>query len=261
MTGLLAKDVSVRLDGNLLLDRVSLRVEPAEWLGVIGPNGAGKSTLLRAVAGLVACTGRVELCGEPLDSLAPRARAQRVALVPQVPLVPAGITVADYVLLGRTPHLGRFAFERRSDLDVVSTVLDALDLQRFAGRRVDSLSGGERQRALLGRALAQEAPILLLDEPTTSLDIGHQQDVLELIDELRRTRNLAVVTTMHDLTLAGRYPHRLLLLANGVVITSGPSDNVLTEEHLAQHYGASVRILRDEHGIIVVPYRATREDR
>jgi iron complex transport system ATP-binding protein len=257
--GLLAKDVCVQIDGRRLLDRVSLRVEPGEWLGVIGPNGAGKSTLLRALAGIGRFRGHVELHGESLHGLDPRARARRVALVPQVPVVPAGIAVADYVLLGRTPHLGRFAVERRVDLDVVGEVLDVLQLRRFATRRVDSLSGGERQRVLIARALAQEAPILLLDEPTTALDIGHQQEVLELVDRLRHTRALAVVTTMHDLTLAGRYPDRLLLLAGGAVVTAGPSDAVLTEEHLARHYGADVRVLRDEHGIVVVPYRTNRE--
>jgi iron complex transport system ATP-binding protein len=112
---------------------------------------------------------------------------------------------------------------------------------------------------LIARALAQEPPILLLDEPTTALDIGHQQDALELIDELRRSRGLAVITTMHDLTLAGRYPDTLMLLAGGKVIITGTSDEVLTEEHLAMHYGAAVRIIHDDHGIVVVPYRTNRE--
>jgi iron complex transport system ATP-binding protein len=124
---------------------------------------------------------------------------------------------------------------------------------------VESLSGGERQRVLLARALAQDAPILLLDEPTTALDIGHQQEVLELVDRLRHERALAVLTTMHDLTLAGHYPDRLLLLAGGTAVISGPGDEVLTEQHLHRHYGANVRVLRDEHGVVVVPYRPPKE--
>jgi iron complex transport system ATP-binding protein len=259
MTALVVKDVSVVIDGRTLVDNVSFTVDAGEWLGVIGPNGAGKSTLLRAIAGVVRCQGTVEFCGTASSAFDARARARCVALVPQNPLIPPGIAVVDYVLLGRTPHLGRFAVEGRVDLDVVDEVMTLLDLRSLAARRVETLSGGERQRVLIARALAQEPPILLLDEPTTALDIGHQQDALELIDELRRTRGLAVVTTMHDLTLAGRYPDTLMLLAGGRVVTTGPSEAVLTEEHLAMHYGAAVRIIHDDHGIVVVPYRTIRE--
>jgi iron complex transport system ATP-binding protein len=255
VSALVAKDLGVALGGTVILDRVSLQVERGGWVGVIGPNGAGKSTMLRALAGLLPASGHVEIDGRRLDRLGPRERARRLALVPQHPVVPIGISVTDYVLLGRTPHLGPLGGERRIDLDVTLSVIELLGLGHMSGRRVDTLSGGERQRVLLARAIAQEAPVLLLDEPTTALDIGHQQEVLELIDHLRAERGLAVVTTMHDLTLAGRYPDRLLLLAEGRAVITGTSDEVLTEHHLGRHYGASVRILRDEHGIVVVPGR------
>jgi iron complex transport system ATP-binding protein len=139
--------------------------------------------------------------------------------------------------------------------------LGSLDLLELASRPIDTLSGGERQRVLVARALAQQSRILLLDEPTTALDIGHQQEVLELIDKLRYERGLAVVSTMHDLTIAAQYPDRLALLSAGRVVTVGTGDEVLTEDLLAAHYGATVRILRDDDGIVVIPTRTKRPPR
>jgi iron complex transport system ATP-binding protein len=254
-----AHELTVRIDQRELVRGVSLDVDVDGWLAVIGPNGAGKSTLLRALAGLIPFTGRVEIGGVRVDTLRPRDRARHIALVPQAPVIPPAIPVTDYVMLGRTPHIGLLGTERRSDRAIVAEVMELLDLGPFATRLVETLSGGERQRVLIARALAQQAPVLLLDEPTTALDIGHQQDVLELVDELRHARGLTVVSTMHDLTLAGRYADRLLLLSRGEAVTTGTSHDVLTEEHIARHYGAAVRILHDEHGLVVVPHRGARE--
>jgi iron complex transport system ATP-binding protein len=258
---LVVRGVTVAVDGATLLRDVTLDVEPGTWLAVIGPNGAGKSTLLRAIAGLMDFQGAIEAGGDDIRALRHRERARRIALVPQSPIIPPAIAVVDYVLLGRTPHIGYFGVETRADLEVVAEVMELLELLPFANRRVETLSGGERQRVLLARALAQQAPILLLDEPTSALDIGHQQDVLELVDHLRVARDLTVVTTMHDLTMAGRYADRLLLLAGGSVVVTGTQADVLTEEHLSLHYGATVRILHDEHGLVVVPSRTNREVR
>lgn len=259
MTGVVAERVTVHLDGRAILRDVSLIVGRSDWLAIIGPNGAGKSTLLRALAGLLPFDGAITVGDSAVRTMRPRERARIVALVPQTPIVPPAIAVADYVMLGRTPHIGLLGVESRQDRHAVAEVMQLLDLLPFATRRVETLSGGERQRVFLARALAQQAPVLLLDEPTSALDIGHQQDVLELVDKLRTARDLTVVMTMHDLTLAGRYADRLALLANGEIVTAGSSDEVLTEEHLARHYGASVRILRDEHGLVVVPHRAPKE--
>ena len=165
-----------------MLRDLSLHIPGGARLGLIGPNGAGKTTLLRAIAGLVPHTGELRVGDAAGGTLPRRELARRIALVPQNPAVPAGITVTDYVLLGRTPHIPYFGAESRRDRDIVASVLDHLDLAAFADRRLDSLSGGERQRAVLARALAQQAPVLLLDEPTTGLDVGHQQQVLELVD-------------------------------------------------------------------------------
>jgi iron complex transport system ATP-binding protein len=211
--------------------------------------------LLRFVAGVVEGTGELHIYGRPAASLHRRQRAQLVGLVPQAPVVPAGITVGDYVLLGRNPHISTLAVEGPADLAAVHGALGHLELLPLAGRVLSSLSGGERQRVLLARALAQGCPLLLLDEPTTALDIGHQQQVLELIDRLRTQQGLAVVSTMHDLNLAGQYADRLLLLDTGRVVVSGPAADVLTEDNLRRYYGASVRILDDGDHRIVLPVR------
>ena len=248
----------VVLGGTEILRGVDLRVADGEWVAVVGPNGAGKSTLLRYVAGLAAGTGDLRIDGRPVASLKRRERARLVALVVQTPTIPEGATVAEYVLLGRTPHLRPLAVEGPVDLAAVHDALARLDLVGFASRVVSTLSGGERQRVLLARAIAQGSPIVLLDEPTTALDVGHQQQVLELIDELRREHGLTVVTTMHDLTLAGQYADRLVLLQGGEVVVDGPADEVLTEAHLHRYYGARVRIVSDGGRPVVLPLREQR---
>ncbi|MBT8201238.1 MAG: ABC transporter ATP-binding protein [Acidimicrobiia bacterium] len=247
------KDVSVKIGQAQLLRKVGFTVEEGQWLGVIGPNGAGKSTLLRVLAGRQQHAGVVEIGGESV--LSRRSRSHVIAYLEQTPTVPEGMFVADYVMLGRTPHLSPFGNERELDHQVVSEVLNRLDLTDMAGRRLDTLSGGERQRVLIGRALAQSAPVVLLDEPTTALDLGHQQEVLELLDELRRTRSLTLVSTMHDLTLAGQYPDTLVMIDKGEIVASGSALEVLTPERIVGHYRANVEV-RDG---VVRPVRPTQQ--
>ena len=253
MTALALDRVSVSLGGACVVDALSCAVEPGEWIALIGPNGAGKTTALRAIAGLVAYDGAIRVLRDDARGIARKELARRVALVPQVPLIPGDVTVREYVLLGRTPHVGYFGSERRSDHEAVDSALEQLDLVPFARRRLDTLSGGERQRATLARALAQHAPLLLLDEPTAALDMGRQQQVLEIVDRLRASRNLTVVSTMHDLTLAGQYADRLLLLDGGRLVASGVADDVLTRELITEHYGAEVLVVDGA----VVPVRPT----
>jgi iron complex transport system ATP-binding protein len=249
---------TVTLGHRDILSAVDLRVGRGEWVCVIGPNGAGKSTLLRYLAGLATGSGTLRLDGRPAARLSRRQRAQTVALVPQTPTIPDGITVTDYVLLGRAPHIGALSVEGAGDLRAVHDALAQLELLTMVDRVVTTLSGGERQRVLLARALAQEAPLLLLDEPTTALDVGHQQHVLELIEMLRRTRDLTVVSTMHDLTLAGQYGDRLVLLDGGRVVQTGTAAQVLTEATVAQFYGARVRIIDDGGRPVILPVRDPR---
>jgi iron complex transport system ATP-binding protein len=252
------RGVRVTLGDHVVLDGVDLRVERGEWVSIVGPNGAGKSTLLRYLTGAVSGSGDLHLGGRPFGALTRRERALLVAMVPQSPVIPLGMRVLDYVLLGRTPHIRPLGVEGPHDMVAVHDALAHLELLAFADREVTTLSGGERQRVLVARALAQGAPLVLLDEPTTALDVGHQQQVLELIDDLRREHDLTVLTTMHDLTLAGQYAERLVLLDGGRVVVDGPADEVLTEENLASYYGARVRIIQDGGRPVVLPVREQR---
>ncbi|WP_214326749.1 ABC transporter ATP-binding protein [Nonomuraea sediminis] len=234
--------LTVTLGARQVLRGVDLQVPRGQWLAVIGPNGAGKSTLLKAVMGLVAQHGEITLDGRPGRALRPKERARLVAYAPQSPALPPDMSVFDYALLGRTPYISYFGRESRGDREVTAGVLERLDLDAFAGRRLGELSGGERQRVVLARALTQQAPVLLLDEPTTALDLGHQQQVLELVDRLRLADGLTVVSTLHDLTVAGQYADTLLLLAGGLAAATGRPAEVLTEALVGKHFDAQVKI-------------------
>jgi iron complex transport system ATP-binding protein len=252
------RGVSVKLGAARVVHEISATIARGEWVALIGPNGAGKTTILRALAGLLSFAGEVVLDGRPLASETRPEIARRVALVPQSPLMPAELTVAEYVLLGRTPHIGYLGSEGRSDRLAAERAIARLTLRPFASRPLGSLSGGERQRAALARALAQDAPLLLLDEPTSALDLGAQQQALELIDWLRREEALTVISAMHDLSLAGQFADRLLLLDRGRVVADGPAPEVLSEKSIAAHYGASVRVLQEDGAIFVLPRREVR---
>ncbi|HET9437244.1 MAG TPA: ABC transporter ATP-binding protein [Gaiellaceae bacterium] len=247
--------VTVELGGKPVVDGVSATVSDGEWLALIGPNGAGKTTLLRAMASLIPFSGEIALDGRSVAELPRGDLARLVAVVPQEPSTPPWMTVAEYVLLGRTPHLGPLAKEGASDRDAAARALGRLDLLPLAGRRLGTLSGGEKQRVVVARALAQEAPIVLLDEPTASLDIGHQQQALELLDGLRADSGLTLVAAMHDLTLAAQYADRMLLLDAGRVVADGPPADVLTEALIAEHYGAAIDVVSVGDRLAVVPRR------
>jgi iron complex transport system ATP-binding protein len=238
-----------------VLDAVRFTVEPGGWLAVIGPNGSGKSTLLRSVLGLQPHDGQVRIDGVPTTGMPRRDRARLLAYAPQQPVLPEGISTTDYVALGRTPHRPLLAAPRRIDRDVVADVMARLALEPLADRLVVTLSGGEQQRAVLARALAQRPRVLFLDEPTAALDLGHAQQVLDLLDRLRRQDGLTVVTTLHDLTLAGQYADRLTLLAGGRVVAEGTPAEVLTPAALAEHYGARAQVVAGPDGLAVLPIR------
>jgi iron complex transport system ATP-binding protein len=248
--------LSVSYGRNEVLHDVELTAERGGWVGIIGPNGAGKSTLLKAIAGLVEHVGDVRIDGHPTSELSRREIARRVAYVPQDPITPEGMSVFDYVLIGRTPYIPYLGVESRHDLVAADEVIHQLDLVDLADRPLGSLSGGEHQRAVLGRALAQGASILLLDEPTKALDVGRQAEVMELIGRLRSSRGLTVVGAMHDLTLAAQFADDLLLLRDGRVADRGSARDVITEGSVLTHYGARVRILEHpEGGVVVAPAR------
>jgi iron complex transport system ATP-binding protein len=249
--------VTVHYDAARALTELTEEIEPGEWVGLIGPNGAGKTTMLRAVDRLVAHDGAIRVDGVSVSTLAPKRLARLVAYVPQQPELPPDMSVGQYVLLGRTPHIGYFGFESFEDRRVCGELLDSLDLAPMAQRRLATLSGGELQRLVLARALAQQAPVLLLDEPTSALDLGRRVEALELVDDLRRQRGLTVLSALHDLTLAGQFADRLILLDRGRAVSRGKPDEVLTEDTLTRHFGARVRVMRSDTGdLVVVPQRA-----
>ena len=230
-----------------------------EWLCLIGPNGAGKSSVLRAAAGLVPYTGSVAINQTEIPATSARWRAQHIAYVPQAPVIPTDMSVYEYVLLGRNPYINYFSSETSHDRDVIDRVLDRLDLVQFSARKLGTLSGGEVQRLVIARALAQEAPVLLLDEPTSALDIGHQQQALELVDSLRREQGLTIISAMHDLTLAGLYADRLVLMHEGHRVAEGTAKQVLRSETLAEFYGVSARVHHEADGtVVVIPQRSAR---
>jgi iron complex transport system ATP-binding protein len=253
------RSLVVELGGRRILDEVDLDVAPGSWVSIVGPSGAGKTTLVRALAGMVKpVRGAVAIAGVPAHAMRARARARSLAVVPQAPVIPAGVSVFDYALLGRTPYVPYFGRESEQDVEACRAMLARLGVAELASRPVETLSGGERQRVVLSRALLQGAPIVVLDEPTTALDIGHQQDVLELVDQLRAERGLTVVSTMHELTLAGLFADELVLLDAGRVAERGTAAAVLTEAHLRDHFGARVSVLAGEDGPVVVPARLHR---
>ncbi len=247
--------LTVQLGGRRVVDSVDLDVSQGEWVAVIGPNGAGKTTLLRAVAGLVPFTGSIVLDGRPADELKRSEISRLLAVVPQEPSTPPWMTIGEYVLMGRTPHLGPLAREGVRDREAAGRALERLDLVGYEERRLGTLSGGEKQRVVVARALAQEARIVLLDEPTAALDIGHQQQALELLDLLRADSGLTLVAAMHDLTLAAQYADRMVLLDAGRIVAEGAPAEVLTEALIASHYGASIDVVPAGERVAVIPRR------
>jgi iron complex transport system ATP-binding protein len=222
---------------------VDLRVEAGEFVGVLGPNGSGKTTLLRAARGLTpARAGTVELFGRPVARWRDRDLARRGAVVPQRDESAFPFTVEETVLMGRSPHVGGLAFETAHDRAVAAAALEELDLLPLRGRVVTELSGGERQRTIVARALAQEPELLLLDEPTASLDIRHQVAVLGLLARRNRERGLTVVTVLHDLNLASLFCDRVVLLSEGRVHADGPTAEVVTYANVKAVYRTEVYV-------------------
>ena len=244
-----------------VLRGVSLAAEPGEVVGVLGPNGCGKTTLFKLIIGsLKPADGRIDIDGTDLSRLGPGERARRVAAVPQDPVAPVGFSVADLVMMGRNPHLGLLQVEGERDRAIAVTAMERTDILSLARRPVTSLSGGERQRVFVAMALVQRAPVLLLDEPTSNLDLAAQATVMTLVQRLCRERGDTVLVAMHDLTLAAQWCDRLVLMEGGSVRTEGTPASVLTGHNVAAVYGAEVVIARHPQSgaPVVLPSTADR---
>jgi iron complex transport system ATP-binding protein len=242
--------------GPRAVDRVSLRVAPASVVGLLGPNGSGKTTLLRLLAGLLRPQqGTVALDGVAVDRLSRRDIARRLALVPQETHAAFDFSVLDIVLMGRYPHLGAFALEGPHDLALARDALAATGTSAFEHRPFHTLSGGEKQRVVIASALAQSTALLLLDEPTASLDLGYQLEVAELVRRLNRERATTVVISTHDLNLAAATCSDIVLLKNGRVLAQGEPAVALTPANIRDAYGVHADVRRHEQAghLTVVP--------
>ncbi len=237
--------VSFRYDRAWVLRGVSLDVERGAFLGILGPNGSGKTTLLNLVDGILSPReGRVLLEGADASSLDRNELARMVAVVPQDSPLIFPFTVQEIVLMGRAPHLGRWRFEGKRDFEIARDAMEKTGTLPLAGRPMSALSGGERQRVFIARALAQEPRILLLDEPTSNLDIRHQSEFFSLVAELNRTQGLTVIAVSHDINLASLYCRRIVLLKDGTVHGEGRPEEIISEESIRNVFGVPVRVDR-----------------
>jgi iron complex transport system ATP-binding protein len=239
-------NVGAGYNGRMVVAAVDLAVATGDFVGIIGRNGSGKSTLLKVMAGLLPPRhGRVAIAGEDLTTLPRADLARRLALLPQHPVAPPETTVAQLVAFGRVPHVRWYRRWSSVDQRVTDDALERCGLSDWAARPIGQLSGGERQRAWIAMALAQQTPLLLLDEPLSFLDISHQLEVMDLLRDLHRQGGLSVVIVMHDINLAGRYCERLVSLRDGRVAHDGPVEAVLTDHHLADVFHVHARVQRD----------------
>lgn len=245
------KNLFVSYNGREILHDISLNVNNGEVLALIGPNGAGKSTLIRAVSGVIEARGEIQTNGKNFHTMNSMQRAKQIAVVPQAISLPPAFSVWEVVLMGRTPYLGFLGNASSSDEEVVRQSLNRVNAQAFSERRVGELSGGEQQRILLARALCQSTPILLLDEPTSHLDLQYQVSLLELVCELAKENDLAVLVAMHDLNLAARYADRVALMVAGHIKALGTPKEVLQPNIIADAYCLPVQVV--QHPFLDIP--------
>ncbi len=241
MPGIALVNASFRYGRQLILRDINLETSAGEFLGIIGPNGCGKSTLLKGMSGLLRpYPGYVTLHGVNIAENNHGYTARNIALVPQNVALPALFTVMDIVLMGRTPHLKLLQYEGKLDISIAIEAMEATRTVQLADKRIDELSGGEKQRVLIARALAQQAGILLLDEPTANLDINYQAEILNFVRQLCRDKGLSVITALHDLNLASQYCDRIIMLKDGYIWRQGNPREVMDAAAIREIYGVDV---------------------
>ncbi|WP_395399928.1 ABC transporter ATP-binding protein [Arthrobacter sp. UC242_113] len=246
MAVLQARDLTLQYDQRRVVENLTAEIPEGQMTMIVGANACGKSTLLRGLSRLLKpAGGTVTLDGKDIHSRPARELARTLGLLPQHPTAPDGITVRDLVGRGRYPHQGFFRSWSEKDDAAVQRALEATETLELAGRNVDELSGGQRQRVWIAMALAQETDVLLLDEPTTYLDLAHQVEVLDLVTDLNRQRGTTVAIVLHDLNLAARYADHVIALKAGQIVAEGASSSVITEELVRSVFGLESRVVPD----------------
>jgi iron complex transport system ATP-binding protein len=233
------RNVTLGYDHHTVMEDITFKASPGEVVGLIGPNGSGKSTIIRALSHLIRRkTGKITVGGRDIEKIKRQELACLVGVVPQLPLLPSTFTAFEIVLMGRNPHLGLFEAESRRDFEIARQAMAKTGTEKLANRHVNELSGGEIQCLLIARVLVQETEAILLDEPTANLDIGRQEDILDLIKKLCRENSLTVLAAIHDLNLAAQYCDRLILIYNGRIHANGTPAEVITNANIRDVYGA-----------------------
>ncbi len=254
-----ADKLTLQYGARVIADKLDFNVDKSEIISIIGPNGSGKSTLLKSLGRLLQPThGTVLLEGKDIQTMKPSDVAKKMSILPQSSTAPPDMTVYDLVCYGRMPHQSMFGTPKNEDTDMIEAALEQTNTSGMRYRRLDTLSGGERQRAWLAMAIAQDPQILLLDEPTTYLDIKHQLDLMNLVYDLHRTKKITVIMVLHDLNHAARFSHRLVAVKKGKIFADGPVEKVFTEKILRDLYDVETSVMtlhkNDKDYLVCIPY-------
>lgn len=248
------KDLTFSYKSNKILDDLNISVDGSEIVSLVGPNGSGKTTLIKCIDRILKPRGSILLEGREVQEMKQQEIARQIGYVPQSSATPLATTVFDTVLMGRRPHIGWRVSD--FDLDKVSDTLERLNLQDLAMRDFGQLSGGQKQKVLIARALVQEPTVLLLDEPTSNLDMKHQLDVLETISSMVKEKGISAVMAIHDLNLAARFSDKLVMLKKGVIYAAGTPIDLLSEKNISDVYGVEAIVMRSLDKPCIVPLRS-----
>ena len=242
-TAISIKNLSYSFGGNLVLKNISFQIPAKDFFIVIGPNGSGKTTLMKVISGILKPQkGRLEILNRAMDQYQRKALARTIAFVPQMLFADFPFTVFEMVLMGRSPYLGILGLEEEKDMEIARQAIAFTGMENLAHRKLDQLSGGEQQRVFIARAICQEPDIILLDEPTASLDLAYQVRIMDLMERLKNEKGITVVMVSHDVNLAAMYADHLLLLHNGQILCQGLPDEVLTYKTLEEAYGCTLLV-------------------
>ncbi|WP_353096835.1 ABC transporter ATP-binding protein [Tissierella praeacuta] len=246
MKSIVTKNLDIGYDENLIVKNLDMEIAKGKVTSIIGPNGCGKSTVLKAIGRILKPkNGMVYLSGSDISKLSTKEVAKKMAILPQTPTAPSGLTVSELVAYGRFPHQKGFGKINKEDREIIRWALEATKLIEFENRSVDALSGGQRQRVWIAMALAQQTDLILLDEPTTYLDLSHQLEVLQLLNDLNRKQGCTIVMVLHDLNLAARFSDYMIAIRGGEIICYGDSDKVMTRSVLKKVFNIDAEIVRE----------------